>query len=187
MATCSRWWVYLSPRVGEYDLEPYRATMGLRCTRHAKTRDQERSVAPNLVSHPTQILIQINCQHEVCLIIPPFRIHLVSIQSTCLPKPTCHGNVRVNSSPLTTTLCLTGSSAQLDMLFKTKSMPTFDGTCKLNKSASSAHCRILDLDRPVVSRKTSEIAYVVLQFLWWPSLTIVIPLLSSHPFSWNIQ
>jgi hypothetical protein len=120
---------------------------------------------PNVVSHPThlepEILIQINFQHQVRLSIPPFRIHPVSVQSTCLTKPTCHGDVSVNSSPLTTTPFLTGLSAQLDLLFKTKSMPTFDGTCTLNKSTSSAHGRIRDLGRPVVSCTTSGIAYVV--------------------------
>ena len=120
---------------------------------------------PNVVSHPThlepEILIQVNFQHQVRLSIPPFRIHPVSVQSTCLPKPTCHGDVSVNPSPLTTTLFLTGLSAQLDLLFKTKSMPTFDGTCTLKNSASSAHGRICDLDRPVVSRTTSGTAYVV--------------------------
>ena len=152
-------------RVLGCDLEPYSATLGLRCTRISRKRDQEqnaapiRSIAPNLHaargSPPSQLSTLSLLEH-------PAIQDTSSLAPVNMPPETnpTWGRKRqsliIGDYPV-----LTGLSAQLDLLFKTKSMSTFDRTCTPNKCASSAHGRLRDLDRPVVSRTTSGIAY------WW--------------------
>ena len=128
----------------------------------AKTRNPEgivapkRNIAPNLLSardsHPSQSstfsLLEHPAIHDTSSLGP--------INMPLETNPTWEG--KCQSFIIDNYAVLTGLSAQLDLLFKTKCSSTFDGTCTPNKSVLSAHGRICDLDKPVVCRTTPGIA-----------------------------
>ena len=162
MSTCAKWWVYFIPRVIGSDFDPYSATLGIVCTRIAKTRNLEgivapkRNIAPNLLSARDSHLSQ---SSTLSLPVHPAIHDTSSLGPINMPletNPTWEGKCQSFISD--NYAVLTGLSAQLDLLFKTKCTSTFDGTCTLNKSVFSAHGRIRDLDKPVVCCTTPEIA-----------------------------
>ena len=145
-------------------MEPYSATLGLRCTRIAKKRDQEqnaapnRSIAPNLHaardSPPSQFSTLSLLEHPA--IQDTSSLAPVNVPPETNPAGRKRQSIFIDGYPVLTRLL-----AQLDLLSKTRSMSTLNGTCTPNKCSSSAHGRIRDLDRPVVSRTISGIAYAV--------------------------